>query len=52
MALELRAMGYKPKIISLDCYYLGRDKTPLDEDGKPDFECLEALNVELLNEKK
>ena len=50
LALELRAMGYKPKIISLDCYYLGRDKTPLDEDGKPDFECLEALNVELLNE--
>ena len=50
LALELRAMGYQPKIISLDCYYLGRDKTPLDEDGKPDFECLEALNVELLNE--
>ena len=50
LALELRAMGYLPKIISLDCYYLGRDKTPLDEEGKPDFECLEALNIELLNQ--
>lgn len=50
LALELRAMGYQPKIISLDCYYLGRDKTPLGEDGKPDFECLEALNIELLNQ--
>lgn len=49
LALELQAMGYKPKIISLDCYYAGHDKTPLDENGKPDFECLEALNVELLN---
>ena len=50
LALEVRAMGYQPKIISLDCYYLGRDKTPLGEDGKPDFECLEALNIELLNQ--
>ena len=50
LALELRAMGYQPKIISLDCYYLGRDNTPLDEEGKPDYEWLEALNIELLNQ--
>lgn len=50
LALELQAMGYQPKVISLDNYYLGRDKTPLDENGKPDYECLEALNVELLNQ--
>ena len=50
LALELQAMGYQPKIISLDCYYLGHDKTPKGPDGKPDFECLEALNVELLNQ--
>ena len=49
LALELMAMGYTPKVISLDCYYAGRDKTPLDENGKPDYECLEALNVDLLN---
>ncbi len=50
LALELLAMGYQPKIISLDCYYSGRDKTPLDENGNPDFECLEALNIDLLNQ--
>ncbi len=49
LALELQAMGYTPKVISLDCYYAGRDRTPLDADGKPDYECLEALDVELLN---
>ena len=49
LGLELQAMGYQPKIISLDNYYIGRDKTPLDENGKPDYECLEALDVKLLN---
>jgi len=50
LALELQAMGYTPKVISLDCYYAGVEKTPKDENGNPDFECLEALNIELLNE--
>jgi len=50
LGLELQAMGYQPKLISLDCYYAGRDKTPLDENGQPDYECLEALNVDLLNQ--
>ena len=49
LGLELQAMGYTPKIISLDNYYIGGDKTPLDENGKPDFECIEALNIDLLN---
>jgi uridine kinase len=50
LALELMANGYKSKIISLDCYYLGRDKTPRDKNGELDFECLEALNIDLLNQ--
>lgn len=49
LAMQIQALGFTPKVISLDCYYAGRDKTPLDEDGKPDYECLEALDVELLN---
>ncbi len=49
LALELQAIGYRPKIISLDSYYIGRDRTPRDADGNYDFECLEALDVELLN---
>lgn len=50
LGLELLAMGIKPKLISLDSYYIGKDQTPLDENGNPDFECLEALNIELLNQ--
>lgn len=50
LGLELQAIGYTPKIISLDCYYKGKELTPLDKDGNPDFECLEALDVDLLNQ--
>lgn len=50
ISLHLRALGYNPKVISLDNYYLGHDKTPRDENGNFDFECLEALNVEMLNQ--
>lgn len=50
LGLELQAMGYLPKVISLDSYYVGHDKTPRDENGNPDYECLEALNVDLLNQ--
>ncbi|MDR1900272.1 MAG: nucleoside kinase, partial [Treponema sp.] len=49
LSLELMVMGIKPIAISLDDYYLGADKTPRDEKGEPDFECLEALDVPLLN---
>jgi uridine kinase len=50
LALELQAIGYKPKVISLDCYYVGRDRNPKDENGKYDYECLEALDISLLNQ--
>ena len=50
LALQLEAIGYKPKVISLDSYYLGRAQTPKDEHGNYDYECLEALNIELLNQ--
>ena len=49
LSIQLRVLGYTPVIISLDNYYRGRDATPLGEDGKPDFECLEALDVDLFN---
>lgn len=50
LALELQSLGYTPKVISLDCYYAGHDRTPKDENGNLDFECLEALDIKLLNE--
>ncbi len=49
LALQLQALGYTPKVISLDSYYIGRAETPKDENGNYDYECLEALNIEMLN---
>ncbi len=50
LSMQLRVVGFEPIVISLDDYYRGVANTPVDEDGKPDFECLEALDVPLLNE--
>ena len=49
LAIQLRVNGYKPLLISLDDYYIDRDKTPLDENGKPDFESINALDLEFFN---
>lgn len=48
--LHLRANEITPIIISLDDYYIGRKNVPLDEDGNKDYETIEALDLELLNE--
>lgn len=50
LSLQLEARGFRPKVISLDNYYVGRSETPKDENGNYDYECLEALNIKLLNE--
>jgi uridine kinase len=50
LMIHLRVVGRNPVTISLDDYYRGRDETPLDEFGKPDFEALDALDVPLLND--
>lgn len=49
LALQLQAIGYHPQLISLDSFYVGRDKNPKDKDGNYDYECLEALDIPLLN---
>ena len=49
MSIQLRAHGLKPHPIPVDNYFVDRDKTPLDEDGKPDFESLAALDTQELN---
>ena len=51
LSIELMVMGLRPVAISLDNYYVGIDKTPRDENGEPDYECLEALDVAHLNEQ-
>jgi len=44
-------LGLKPIAVSLDDYYRGTASTPKDENGEPDYECLEALDVPFLNEQ-
>ena len=51
LSVQLAVNGIKPVGISLDDYFLDRDKTPLDEKGDYDFENLHALNLPLLNEQ-
>jgi uridine kinase len=51
LSIALKVLGIEPIAISLDDYYVGTDKTPLDEKGQPDFECLEALDVPYLNQQ-
>ena len=50
LAVQLRTDALRPVSISLDNYYKNRDEVPLGENGKPDLECLEALDVDLFNE--
>lgn len=49
LSIQLRTYGLKPHPIALDNYYVNHDRTPLDEDGNPDYECIEALDVEQFN---
>lgn len=49
LSIQLRTYGLKPHPIGLDNYYLNHEQTPLDDEGKPDYECLEALDVEQFN---
>lgn len=49
LSIQLRTYGLKPHPIGLDNYYVNHDDTPLDAYGKPDYECLEALDVEQFN---
>ncbi|MGC8704610.1 MAG: nucleoside kinase [Athalassotoga sp.] len=50
LSLQLRVNGFEPYAISLDDYFVERDKTPLGPDGKPDFESIEALDLELFSQ--
>ena len=50
LRIELLSRGIKPLRISMDDYYLDRGDTPLDEDGKPDFESINALDIETFNQ--
>ncbi len=50
LGIQLRILGLDPVLISLDDYFVERDKTPRDANGEYDFEALEAIDLETLND--
>lgn len=51
LAVQLKAHGLKPHTIEVDNYFVERDQTPRDENGDYNFECLEAIDIDLFNEQ-
>lgn len=49
LSIQLRANGLVPHPLAVDNYFVERDETPRDEKGEYDFECLEAVDIELFN---
>ena len=49
LSMYLKTMGLNPVPLSLDDYFLERADTPLNENGKPDFESLRAIDIKLFN---
>lgn len=49
LRIELMSRGIKPVMISIDDYYLSREVAPKNEDGTPDLEHVDALDVDLFN---
>lgn len=51
LRVQLLASGIRSRTLELDNYFVDREHTPLDHNGKPDFEALEALDLKLVNEQ-
>ena len=51
LRIELLTKGISPVMISMDDYYVNREDTPLGEDGKPDYESIYALDIDLFNQQ-
>ena len=51
LCMYLESFGLHPKVLSMDDYFVEREDTPLDENGKPDYECLEAIDMKLFDKQ-
>ena len=49
ISVQLGVLGYHPVAVSMDNYFVERDQTPIDKDGKTDFEHLNAIDLDLFN---
>ncbi len=50
LAVQLQVNGLRPVTISVDNYFVDRDRTPVDSDGNPDWEDIEAVDLALFND--
>ena len=50
LSVQLSVLGYDVKQLSLDDYFMGRDRTPKLPNGEYDFESIDALDIPLLND--
>ncbi|MCE9614095.1 MAG: nucleoside kinase [Lentisphaerae bacterium] len=50
LTTHLTVHGLRPITLGTDDYFVGHDRNPVDENGQPDFEHLEAVDVGLFNE--
>ena len=50
LSIQLRVNGLQPHPIAVDNYFVDRERTPRDENGEYNFECLEAIDVDQFNE--
>lgn len=50
LLIQLKVNGLNPITLSIDDYFVNRELTPRDEEGKYDFEAIEAVDVDLFNE--
>ncbi|HBJ77054.1 MAG TPA: AAA family ATPase [Porphyromonadaceae bacterium] len=51
LAVQLMTQLKKSKPVSMDNYFVDRDFTPLDEEGKPDYESIRAVDMELFTQQ-
>ena len=49
LCLALESLGKNPKVLSMDDYFVENDDTPLNDKGEKDYECLEAIDLELFD---
>lgn len=49
LEVQMNVNGQRPITISLDDYFVDRDKTPLNKDGTPNFETVDSIDIKTLN---
>ena len=49
LGVQLRVLGIRPHVISMDDYFINRDETPVDEFGKRDYENISCIDIKQFN---